>query len=162
MSKYAVLVLPFFIVSISITGPIITNKVAAENSIQGQTDISERSSTILEDSLLAQNYPYLDSSEESSKTKTIRVLVTAYSSSPEETDNTPLITASGTYVRYGVVAANFLPLGTKIRLPGIFGEQIFVVEDRLSEDYNDRVDVWFFTKEEALKFGYKISELEIL
>src|SRR3990167_1248447 len=40
------------------------------------------------------------------------VTITAYSSTPEETDSTPFITASGTHVRDGVVAANFLPLGT--------------------------------------------------
>ena len=39
--------------------------------------------------------------------------VTAYSSTPEETDDTPFVTASGTSVRDGVIATNFLEFGTK-------------------------------------------------
>ncbi|MBN2198071.1 3D domain-containing protein [Candidatus Wolfebacteria bacterium] len=90
------------------------------------------------------------------------ILITAYSSCPEETDDTPLITASGSFVHSGVVAANFLPFGTKIRLPELFGNKVFVVEDRLHQSYNDRVDIWFPSKEEAINFGYRVSEIEIL
>ena len=90
------------------------------------------------------------------------ILVTAYSSSIDETDDTPFTTAAGTGVRPGVAAANFLPLGTQFRLPELFGEEVFTVEDRLHSRYNDRVDIWFDSKEEAEKFGYKITRLEIL
>jgi len=90
------------------------------------------------------------------------VLVTGYSSSLEETDETPFITASGKYVKKGIVAANFLPFGTKIRLPDIFGEQVFVVEDRMNKKYSDKIDVWFESKEKAQNFGVKISKIEIL
>src|SRR3989338_6396754 len=41
--------------------------------------------------------------------ETHEVWVTAYSSSPDETDDTPFITASGGDVRDGVMAAYFLP-----------------------------------------------------
>ncbi|MBI2012886.1 MAG: hypothetical protein HYS88_00320, partial [Candidatus Colwellbacteria bacterium] len=49
--------------------------------------------------------------------KLIKAMITAYSSREEETDETPFITAAGTKVRPGVVAANWLPLGAKIRIP---------------------------------------------
>ena len=42
---------------------------------------------------------------------TTRVWLTAYSSSVDETDDTPFITASGKHVRDGIVATNFLPFG---------------------------------------------------
>ena len=90
------------------------------------------------------------------------VSVTGYSSAPEETDETPFITASGKYVREGIVASNFLPLGTKIRLPEIFGEQVFVVEDRMNKKHSDKIDVWLESKEKAQNFGVKISKIEIL
>jgi len=90
------------------------------------------------------------------------VSVTGYSSTPEETDETPFITASGKYVKEGIVAANFLPLGTKIRLPEIFGEQVFVVEDRMNKKHSDKIDVWLESKEKAQNFGVKISKIEIL
>ncbi len=92
----------------------------------------------------------------------LTVFVTGYSSTPEETDDTPFITASGKYVRKGIVASNFLPLGTKIRLPDIFGDQIFVVEDRMNKKYSDKIDIWFEDQEEAQNFGIKISRIEIL
>ena len=44
---------------------------------------------------------------ELSEPKQIKIWITAYSSTPEETDSTPFITASGSHVRNGVAAANF-------------------------------------------------------
>lgn len=173
MSKYAVLLLPIFIISSVIIQPLITKGFAAKNYHQdfnNPVEVSDQSFMVSGAVLLARNYSlFYQSSQNSSpevsqdkKPRTIKILVTAYSSSPDETDSTPLITASGNYVRPGIVAANFLAFGTKIRLPKIFGNQVFVVEDRLHQDYNDRIDVWFSTKEGALKFGFKISEMEIL
>ncbi|OGM89530.1 hypothetical protein A3J77_02040 [Candidatus Wolfebacteria bacterium RBG_13_41_7] len=94
--------------------------------------------------------------------KVVKILATAYSSSIDETDDTPFITASGSHVRNGVLAANFLPFGTKVKLPTVFGDKVFTVEDRLKDSYNDRVDIWFPSKEEALKFGVQVTEMEIL
>src|SRR3989344_7034539 len=82
-------------------------------------------------------------------------IVTGYSSNVNETDSTPFITASGEYVRDGITAANFLPFGTKIRIPEIFGNKIFVVKDRMAAKHFDKVDIWFETKELAKSFGKK-------
>ncbi len=94
--------------------------------------------------------------------KLIRAVITAYSSREEETDDTPLITAAGTKVRPGVVAANWLPLGAKIRIPELFGDQVFVVEDRMHVRMNGKVDIWFSDTEEALRFGTRVARVEIL
>ncbi len=167
-SKYAVLVLPFFIGGIVLTGAFMSSGSMAESSIDSTQKINNQPEdsgfpTVFDGSLLlAQNYPSLRTTEEEKSQKKMNILVTAYSSSPEETDDTPLITASGSFVHSGVVAANFLPFGTKIRLPEIFGNKIFVVEDRLHKSHNDRVDIWFPSKEEAVNFGYQVSEMEIL
>ena len=48
---------------------------------------------------------------------TLQVIITAYSSTPCQTDDTPYITAAGTSVRDGIVANNYLSFGTKIRIP---------------------------------------------
>lgn len=90
------------------------------------------------------------------------VIVTGYSSDPLETDNTPFITASGTFVREGIIAANFLPFGTKVRIPSLFGNEIFVVEDRMNPRKKYQVDVWFPTKEEAIHFGAHRTYIEVL
>ncbi|MDP3764672.1 MAG: hypothetical protein Q8Q95_03575 [bacterium] len=94
--------------------------------------------------------------------KVYETYVTAYSSSVDETDSTPFITASGKKVRDGIVAANFLPMGTKIRIPDIFGNKIFVVEDRMARRHADKVDVWFPTKQEAKTFGRKKLQIEVI
>jgi 3D (Asp-Asp-Asp) domain-containing protein len=93
----------------------------------------------------------------------IKVVITAYSSTPEETDDTPFITAAGTAVRDGIVANNLLPFGTKIKIPGLYGDKIFVVEDRMNKKKGDyHFDIWFPSHQEAEKFGVKITYIDIL
>lgn len=93
----------------------------------------------------------------------IFVLVTAYSSTPWETDGNPFITASGTWVRDGVVANNKLPLGTKVRFPDLYGEKIFVVEDRMhSRKGSYQFDIWLPSYWEAKDFGVRKTYIEIL
>lgn len=87
---------------------------------------------------------------------------TAYSSTPDQTDDTPFITARGTYVRDGIVAANFLPFGTKIKIPDIYGDKIFVVEDRMNRRYWHKIDIWFPDRESALEFGIRTVKIQIL
>lgn len=90
------------------------------------------------------------------------VWITAYSSSFDETDDTPYITAYGTPTRDGIVATNLLPFKTKIKIPEIFGDKIFTVEDRMHERKTNFVDIWMPSKEQALKFGIHYSKILIL
>ncbi|MEK7554504.1 MAG: hypothetical protein AAB518_00765 [Patescibacteria group bacterium] len=87
--------------------------------------------------------------------KTITATLTGYSSTVDQTDDTPFLTASNTSVRDGVVAANFLPIGTKIQIPKLFGNKVFVVEDRMHQRFNDRIDIWFADRELAKQFGLR-------
>ena len=93
--------------------------------------------------------------------KTMYVTVSAYSSTKDQTDGDPYLTALGTPVRDGIVAANFLPIGTVVRFPDKFGEKIFVVEDRMHEKYGLQVDIWMSNLEEAKKFGIQYLKMEI-
>lgn len=103
------------------------------------------------------------SGEEFQFVKRVRVIVTAYSSTPWETDGNPYITASGNWVREGVVANNLLPFGTKVRMPEVFGDKVFVVEDRMHWRKGDyHIDIWFPSYWEALNFGAKRTYIEIL
>lgn len=90
------------------------------------------------------------------------VEATGYSSTPDQTDHTPFITASGIHVREGVVAANFLPLGTIIRIPELFGDKVFVVEDRMHSRYWFKLDIWFPERKLAKEFGRKVVKIEIV
>jgi 3D (Asp-Asp-Asp) domain-containing protein len=90
------------------------------------------------------------------------VAVTAYSSTADQTDSTPFITASGSDVRDGIVACNFLRFGTKVRFPQLYGDKIFVVEDRMALKNSHKIDIWFTTRNEAKEFGVKYLQVEIL
>lgn len=93
--------------------------------------------------------------------KTMYVTVSGYSSTTGQTDDTPYLTGLGTSVRDGIVAANFLPIGTVIRFPDKFGEKIFVVEDRMSEKFGLQVDIWMSNLEKPKKFGIQYLKMEI-
>lgn len=94
--------------------------------------------------------------------KTLLLWVTAYSSTPEETDDTPFITAKGTTVRDGIIATNLLPFGSRVKIPKLFGDKIFTVEDRMHRRKENFIDVWMPTKEDAEKFGINFTEVTVL
>lgn len=95
--------------------------------------------------------------------KKINMVITAYSSTPEETDDTPFITASNTSVRDGIVANNLLAFGTRIRIPSVYGDKIFEVEDRMNSKKSIyHLDIWFDSHEKAKNFGAKTAPIEIL
>ena len=94
---------------------------------------------------------------------TIPVVVTAYSSTVQETDDDPFITAAGTWVREGIIANNYLPFGTKVKIPELYGDKIFTVEDRMNRKKgNYHVDIWFASYWDAKEFGAKRTYIEIL
>lgn len=115
-------------------------------------------------SIVASNQPLIPrySKYFSQKKQVFEVMATAYSSTPDQTDSTPLITASGTHVRDGVVATNFLPFGTVIKIPDLYGEKTFVVEDRMNKRYKFNIDIWFKTRKQAKMFGVKKVKIEII
>jgi len=95
--------------------------------------------------------------------KKLPVIITAYSSTPWETDGNPFITAAGTEVRDGIVANNKYSFGTKVRFPEIYGDKIFVIEDRMHWRKGDyHFDVWFPSYWEAKEFGTRRTYIEVL
>lgn len=89
------------------------------------------------------------------------VIATAYNSLPGQTDDSPWITASGTRCHEGVIAANHLPIGTKVMIEG-FGNRVFTVEDRMNKRYNKRIDIWFRDYDDAVKFGVRKVRYHVL
>lgn len=92
--------------------------------------------------------------------------MTAYNSEAAQTDDSPCTTANGFNVcEHGIedtIAANFLPMGTKVRIPDLFGDRIFIVRDRMNQRHATRVDVWMKNRTAALKFGVKVAKIQIL
>ena len=94
--------------------------------------------------------------------KVLKMTITAYSSSADQTDSTPFITASGSTVTENTVANNDLPFGTLVRLPELFGSQLFVVADRMNARFRRRLDVWMPNREKANSFGIKYTRVEVV
>ncbi|MFA5184549.1 MAG: hypothetical protein WC456_03410 [Patescibacteria group bacterium] len=93
-------------------------------------------------------------------------VITAYNSEAAQTDDSPCITANGFNVcTHGVedtIAANFLKFGTKVKIPELFGDRIFIVRDRMNSRYTSRVDVWMKEKKDALRFGVKVAQIQVV
>ena len=130
-------------------------------NIQG-ISVKNDVSPIQSDAVKSVSSPATSKAKAKTGVKTYIVSASAYSSSVDETDDTPFITAKGTYVRDGIVATNFLPFGTAIKIPDIYGDKIFVVEDRMNRRYVTNVDIWFPSKELAKQFGRKTVTIEIV
>ena len=86
--------------------------------------------------------------------------ITAYTSSVDETDDTPFETASGSRTRDGIVACPpKYEFGTKIYIKG----KEYLCEDRMNRRYHDqeRFDMWIETKAEAFDWGVRELLVEV-
>lgn len=106
--------------------------------------------------------PLVPDKPEPAVKETMYISVTAYSSTPDQTQGDPFTTASGTQVREGVIAANFLPIGTKVRFPEHFGNKVFTVEDRMHQRYWKYADIWMPSRDQAIEWGVRYTQIEIL
>ena len=95
----------------------------------------------------------------------VLVDVTAYNPVMEQTDETPLIMASGKTVYQGAVALSRdlerdlgLKFGDTIEIDG-FGQ--FMFEDRMNRRWTRRVDILLFSPEKARQFGVRKSFLRV-
>jgi 3D (Asp-Asp-Asp) domain-containing protein len=99
------------------------------------------------------------------------VIITAYTPSVWETDSTPFITASGKRVSESYVAVSRdllpkLPFGKKVKIfipdknltgcgKEVIGKSWVVryVEDTMNKRHHKKIDLFFFSREKAIKFG---------
>ncbi len=91
--------------------------------------------------------------------------ITGYSSSVDETDDSPNVNASNKTTRLGTVANNCLPLGTKIELMGLRDVEsgIYLVEDTKAAKYGcEWIDVWRPSKWSARKVGLQHATVRII
>ena len=87
-------------------------------------------------------------------------VVTAYTSSRDETDADPFTTASGERAGLGIVACPArYEFGTAVEING----EEYICDDRMHKRFReqDRFDIWVETKAEAKEWGIKKLEVEI-
>ncbi|ADR37729.1 hypothetical protein Ocepr_2281 (plasmid) [Oceanithermus profundus DSM 14977] len=106
----------------------------------------------------------------------LELTLTAYSSTPDQTDSTPFVTASGQRVRDGIVAVSRdleqqgLRFGSKVVVTRVTGPgcgpeaqalvgRVLEVQDRMHPRKRQQVDVWRPSREEALAIGRCTAEV---
>jgi 3D (Asp-Asp-Asp) domain-containing protein len=144
---------------------IVTDQLS-KSAISADTTINQATTDSLGDT------SDTDQPTDSQASSTIKVIsstthtITAYNSDVAQTDDDPCTTANGfnlcQHNQEDTVAANFLKFGTKIRIPDLFGDKIFVVRDRMNKKHNSRLDVWMKNRQEAMNFGIKVAKIEVL
>ena len=90
------------------------------------------------------------------------VEVTGYNSLPNQTDDSPFITATGDSVFWGGIAVsrpllrdNLLPYGSVVTITG-YPDQFFIVFDTMNKRFkNYKADIWFSDFEDAWGLGVK-------
>jgi 3D (Asp-Asp-Asp) domain-containing protein len=96
---------------------------------------------------------------------TFMIPITAYNSEAGQTDDTPCIAARGfdlcAHNEEDVVAANFLPIGAKVKIPELYGDRVFTVVDRMNARYYYHLDIWMKNKSDAKSFGVKYATVEV-
>jgi len=90
----------------------------------------------------------------------VRAVITAYNPVPEQTDDTPHITASGERVREGIVACPvWLPFGTLVEIDG----RLYECQDRMHPRYwhQARFDILMFDYWQAREWGKQVKVVRI-
>lgn len=114
---------------------------------------------------------------------TYTLKATAYNSEAGQTDATPFITATGATTAFGVIAASrdmleHIPYGSLVRLKDLGSyrsgrgegkyqelldtQGLFIVEDTMHPRKLEQIDVWFPHRSEALSWGVRKIELEVV
>jgi len=163
------LILPsHFALADSNNTPIDSLKMASSTAeIYSQKVAKLFSSTLFSFKDTDKNDSHLPESNDLEVDHSTTITITAYTSEVGQCDDSPCITANGFNVcknaKEDTIAINGLKFGTKIRIPDLFGDRVFVVRDRMNARYkSNRGDIWMVEKDDAVKFGVQIARVEIL
>ena len=145
---------------------VVLSLVLTMTSIPDAFAAQVQTTTISNSDTTTANQSLLDQDTIMAPLRTEMAAVTAYTQAVDECDSTPNITADGTdltKIKEDVAAVNFLPFGTKIRIPELFGDKVFVVHDRMNARYWYRVDILMKSKKVAFQFGFhRSAKIEIV
>ncbi|MBU4216553.1 3D domain-containing protein [Candidatus Parcubacteria bacterium] len=149
--------------------PILAAEINPKTQESGLLEEINNSLDLIKDVLVDDTSNFtgkLPNNKDVAKAKTEFHEMTAYTSEVAQCDASPCITANGFNVcKHNVedtIAANFLKFGTKVKIPELYGDRVFIVRDRMNRRYPDRVDIWMKDKKQAIKFGFKVAKIEIL
>ena len=134
-----------------------------KNSITNNIDVQENTPEPTPIPIQVKKPGIVKAVPKTSVVKTYTVVATAYSSTPDQTDNTPCIAASGYNVctkTENIIAVSrdlvrLIGYGTKVRFPELYGDMVFSIEDTMNMRFTDRIDFHLDSRQEAKNFGVK-------
>lgn len=163
LKKQNFIIILFAAIIFSFSALILTIDAKSDNTNLAQGSVSEKSNSLENNALAVFSNEDREEDANQSKYKKIKVIITAYSSTTWQTDDTPFVTANGSTVKDGIVANNMLPFGTELKIPELYGNKVFTVEDRMHPRKGSYwIDVWFPTLEQAKEFGIKETYIEVM
>jgi len=142
-----------------------SDEIISIDTIKSQS-IDQAAALIVNSELIASSSPEQLPTKEVKVIRTSTHTITAYNSEPNQTDDDPCTTANGFNVcqsaQEDTIAANFLKFGTKVMIPELFGDRVFVVRDRMNKRHANRVDVWMKDYDDAVHFGIKVAKIQVI
>lgn len=154
----------------------VSYKITYEDGIEVSRDVvdevlhQEAVNEIIEKGTL--NYVITSRGEVSRYKRVLTVVATAYDAGFESTGKNPGdpyygITRSGTKVRPGVIAVDpkVIPLGSRLYIESLDGKVSYgyaVAEDTGSAIKGNRIDIYYESRSDALKFGRKNLRVYVL
>lgn len=97
------------------------------------------------------------------------IVVSAYTPTKSQTDSTPHITATGTKVRYGIVALsrdllNVYPYGSKVEIycQSNNFRGVFTVEDTMNKSKWNKADIFMWSYNSAINWGVRTCKIRSL
>jgi 3D (Asp-Asp-Asp) domain-containing protein len=153
---------------VGVVGAYILFPTMANADVEGiAATLDERTVALIVEAMQNETdvYGRLPEADEADPRDTYTIPITAYTSESWQTDETPCLTASGFDVcahgQENIVATNFLPLGTKVRIPELYGDRVFTVEDLMNERYYYKMDIWMRELAQAKSFGVQYATVEV-
>ncbi|MDE2144946.1 MAG: 3D domain-containing protein [Patescibacteria group bacterium] len=127
---------------------LVPTPAGMEKPVKSSSEINSQPVSVEENRQTNSEYPV---------SRTITVMATGYASEQGA------VTFTGTSPRWGEVAVDprYIPLGTLMLIPEFPGV-VFRAEDTGSLVKGWHIDIWFYTREEALQWGVKYIKINLL
>jgi 3D (Asp-Asp-Asp) domain-containing protein len=147
---------------------------AIEESQKQKEDLAKKEERVTMSDVILKNEAYLPEektgkvkgyetsiiAEEAVYGKETKIMVTGYSSTPDQCWGDPFTTASGSRVHIGTMACPpEYPFGAKIEIEGM---GTYTCEDRGGAIKGNHFDMWFPSRAEALNWGRRTVDAKIL
>ena len=121
---------------------------------------------------------YAENVDSTPQVPALDVVMTAYSSTVDQTDDSPFITSTNQRVRFGIVAVSRdllsteLPYGTQLKIVdiknnprrcgGYTPDVILEVQDTMHKRKRQQIDIWMPSRQDAIQWGRCEATVQVI